>query len=445
MNYTIEDIVKNDLCVGCGICVSESTSSKMIWNEYGFLVPQLDHSFNETAIKVCPFNPSPDEEVRDEDQLATLFFTEARNKDERIGKFENTYVGYSNAYRETSSSGGIATYIFEQLLRQNIVDHLFIVKEIDGSYAYQWFTEVQQIQQISKTRYIPVTLENLFKEIDEKEGKVAVSGVACFIKAIRLKQHYKPAYKEKIPFLIGIICGGLKSKFFTDYLAKKSGIEGEYSKQEYRIKDPAATAIEYSFGAFDKNTEFHQMKMKTVGDMWGTGLFKANACDFCDDVTTELADISLGDAWLQPYSKDGAGTSVIVTRTQLADQLIKTGINKQEIFGSELKLDSFKASQAGSFKHRQLGEAFRLRKLKKSKSILPYKRKRLLERIPIEFQIVQNERMKIRIASLSIWKNAKSAAQFEKEILLYKKSLSLKTKTYHRIQSLRQKLGLKKL
>jgi coenzyme F420-reducing hydrogenase beta subunit len=42
--------------------------------------------------------------------------------------------------------------------------------------------------------------------------------------------------------------------------------------------------------------------------MWGTGLFKSNACDFCDDVTTELADVSL-DAWI-PYNKDGLGNSV---------------------------------------------------------------------------------------------------------------------------------------
>lgn len=51
--------------------------------------------------------------------------------------------------------------------------------------------------------------------------------------------------------------------------------------------------------------------MRNLGDMWGTGLFKLNACDFYDDVTTELADISLGDAWLKPYDSDGAGNNII--------------------------------------------------------------------------------------------------------------------------------------
>lgn len=87
----------------------------------------------------------------------------------------------------------------------------------------------------------------MFREIDDKKGKVAVSGVACFIKAIRLKQYYKPEYKEKIPFLVGIICGGLKSSFFTDYLAQKTGIKGRYTKQDYRIIDVNSLSSDYAF------------------------------------------------------------------------------------------------------------------------------------------------------------------------------------------------------
>ena len=44
--------------------------------------------------------------------------------------------------------------------------------------------------------------------------------------------------KEKIGFLVGIICGGIKSSFFTEYLAGKTGSSNnDYKKAEYRIKD----------------------------------------------------------------------------------------------------------------------------------------------------------------------------------------------------------------
>jgi len=442
MIYKIDDIVNKGLCVGCGLCTSESTDSKMIWSPEGFLVPQLDNSFDLHAIKLCPFNPTPDNEVKNEDALADLFLTDTTKQDSRIGKFENTYVGYSNEYRETSSSGGIATFIFEKLLLDKIVDHLFIVKEINGNYEYQWFNSTHDIKMISKTRYIPVTMENLFKEIDAKEGKVALSGVACFIKAIRLKQYYNPQYREKIAFLIGIICGGLKSKFFTDYLAQKSGVTSNYSNQEYRIKDATSTASDYSFGAFDDNSNFYQIRMNQVGDMWGTGLFKSLACDFCDDVTTELADISLGDAWLNPYTNDGRGTSVIVTRSKVADELICHGINNNELSVKELTLESFKKSQEGSFKHRQKALRYRLDKFSELGLL---KRKRFYQNIPIEFKVVQKLRMALRKKSLDVWSKDPNFERFDNAIEDHKKDLQKFTLYYHIVQKLRGLLGLKKL
>lgn len=445
MKHTIQDIIKNDICTGCGLCVSESDDAKMFLNEYGFLVPDITKQFNDKAIKLCPFNPEPDEEVRDEDKLADIFLNNAKYKDMRMGRYENTYVGYSKKYREISSSGGIATYVFEQLLKQGIVDHLFIVKELEGKYAYQWFNDADKIKEISKTRYYPVTLGDLFKEIDKKKGRVAVSGVACFIKGIRLKQHYYPQYKEKVPFLVGIICGGLKSSFFSDYLAQKSGISGEYSKQQYRIKDYNSTAGDYSFGAYDNDREFHQLKMRTVGDMWGSGLFKNNACDFCDDVTTELADISLGDAWLNPYNKDGRGTSVIVTRSSLADKLILDGINSKELEVSALNPEVFKASQEGSFKHRQKAQAYRIKQKRKEGQLIPKKRDKFNQNIPIEFKLVQKDRMIVRKQSLEVWRKVKDARQFEAKVFPLREILRKKTRIYHYAQAIKGKLGLKKL
>jgi coenzyme F420-reducing hydrogenase beta subunit len=430
MSYKVEDVVNNNLCVGCGLCVSESTTSKMHWNEEGFLVPILDNSFNERAIKLCPFNPVPEEEVKDEDVIALTIFPNSQKEDFKIGRFENTYIGFSKQHRESASSGGIATYIFEKLLIENIVNHLFIVREFNGTYQYQWFENANQIQEISKTRYIPVTMENLFKEIDSKEGKIAVSGVACFIKAIRLKQHYNPVYREKISFLVGIICGGLKSRFFTDYLAQNSGIKGNYKNQEYRIKDKQSLSSDYSFGAFDENNKFHQMKMAKVGDMWGTGLFKANACDFCDDVTTELADISLGDAWLPEYRSEGLGNSIIITRSLIADSLIREGIENEELFVNIVSKDKIIQSQKASFVHRQDSLEFRKRYLK----IKIKKRDRFVKPISIHYKLVQIYRRKARKRSIVFWRNKPNLICFNKSMKVTFLKLKIATKLNHKLR-----------
>lgn len=410
----------NVLCSGCGVCVSETKGElSMAWDSDGFLVPRaVSNNIPISAVKVCPFNPKPDNEVKDEDAIAKLFLPSAKNFDARAGRFESAYVGYSKKYRPTSSSGGVATYVFEQLLKRGDVEYLFVVQS-DGKsgYKYQMFNKGADIQRISKTRYIPVSLDGLFSEIEKVDGRVAVSGVACFIKAIRLKQHYHPELKQRIPFLLGIICGGLKSRYYTDYLAQSAGVKGRYTNPNYRVKDSKRPANEYSFSAVDENFQVHEIKMHRLGDMWGSGLFKAKACDFCTDVLTELADISLGDAWLPEYKADGMGNSVVVTRSILAEKIIRSGIESGDLVFDEVPIAQISRSQGGGFGHKRTTVKFRVWVAKHFLNIpVPVIRPRLLTSVPVSEALIQIRRERARSKSLVYWKESKDAEIFRKRM-----------------------------
>lgn len=441
----IKDIVKNNLCTGCGVCVSEQPDSlKMVMNNEGLWIPLQTGGSTEKAVRVCPFNPKPEAEVLDEDVLANIFLPKNNKFDKRAGRYINSYAGYSVKHREMSSSGGLGTYFFEYLLRNKIVENIFVVAEKDGGYEYQWFDDVDAITKTSKTRYYPVTLEKFFLEIDNIDGKVAVSGVPSFIKAIRLKQYYHPEYKEKVAFLAGIICGGLKSKFYTDYLAQKAGIKGKYSCQEYRIKDADSHALDYSFGAKELETgQFKTVKMAEVGNTWGTSYFNSPAYDFSDDLVAELADVSLGDAWIRPYQDDGKGNNVIVTRSKLADKIVQEGLACGELIMDSISIELFKASQAGGFKHKQLGMKQRLKLQKSKMGLLPYKRVRLLENTPLEYTLVQRQRLITRDASTAEWLKYKEINSFDAVLDKKKTRLHKLTRIYHLIQRVKRKLGLK--
>ena len=435
----IDQVVSNDLCIGCGMCVYSCPNQalEMKWDNYGFWAPRLtgDCDSEGKCISVCPFNPYPEKEIKTENELSSLFLNNANKYHPKIGKYNGIYAGYANEFRLTSSSGGIATYIFIQLLEKGIVDHIVSVKEsqLEGiHYEYAVSTTKEELLNASKTKYYPVTLGNVMPKINKLERKVAIVGVACFIKAIRLAQYNNPALKEKIPFLVGIICGGVKSRFFTEYLAGKTGVSvNDITKPQYRIKDLKSTAGDYSFGCqSQKHNEEKTIKMRTVGDMWGTGLFKNYACDFCDDVTTELADISLGDAWLPLYDNDGAGTNVIVTRSELADNLIKNGIKNRQINVGALTLQHFLISQQGSFNHRQTGLSVRIKQAKKKKQFVPPKRFDK-QKVKIDFAVVQKIRMKVRQKSLEIWANNPNPQYFDTEIQKHLKKLRLATRIYH--------------
>jgi coenzyme F420-reducing hydrogenase beta subunit len=394
----------------------------MQWNENGFIVPNQTGPCNceGACISVCPFNPYPEQKVQTEDEISINFLKEAKLHNSKVGRYTGIYAGFSNEFQLTSSSGGITTFILTDLLERGIVQHIFSVKESSEPgvhYEYAISTNKQELTVSSKTRYFPVSLSNVFTKIEQLDGKVAIVGVACFIKAIRLAQNSDSTLQEKIPFLVGIICGGVKSRFFTEYLANKIGVSINHCyKPEFRIKDINSTAGDYSFGCYSlTDMQKKTIKMQKVGDMWGTGLFKANACDYCDDVTTELADISLGDAWIPPFVMDGKGTNIIVTRSLLADKIIQDGIHSKKIGITVLSLDSFLASQQGSYNHRHNGLPYRVKKASKNNIVLPPKRF-AIGYVPFDFVLVQFFRLKARKSSLRIWRMTSNSIIFDKKM-----------------------------
>jgi len=440
-------VVKQDLCVGCGACLYSSTKNNlgMKWNKEGFLNPNPDipELLSEDNLKVCPFNPFPDKEVRTENEIADIFLKNAPNRDQKVGHYYNTYVGYSNKYRLTSSSGGIATYLIDELLNKKIVDAVITVKEGENSfYEYSIVRSTDEIISTSKTRYFPVTLATVLEQLKNSNERFAVVGIACFIKSVRLLQIYHPELKERIKFTIGIICGGIKSRFFAEYLAGKAGVaNNHFTQPQFRIKDHQSRASDYSFGCKDEEGALHTIKMRKVGDMWGSGMFKNNACDYCDDVTTELADISLGDAWLNPYNQDGKGTNVMVTRSKLSEELINEGITMKELTVEHLDFNQFLSSQQGSFNHRQKALGYRIRLAKKKGLLIPPKRHDQ-EKISLDFKLVQKQRMEVRKQSLIQWPITNESHLFDKVMLSSRDKLQKRTKINHYIRAIKRKMGI---
>lgn len=444
----LEEIVKSGLCTGCGACVAVNPRGlKMSWEDHGFLIPHPTTDYvPDKEEQVCPFNLNPAPTVLTEDELAELCLSDAPHKEARIGRYTNFYIGYSKKYRMTSSSGGLATSLAEQLLRKKYVDAMVTVVETGSTgpdrFKFQLITDPERVETGSKTKYYPVTYADILQEIAQFSGKVAITGVPCFIKAIRLLQYYNPIYKEKIAFTIGIICGGMKSAFFSDYLAQKAGVEGAYRSPEFRVKNPDSDALDYSYRCEDEVTgEKNSVRMRTVGDMWGSGYFKSLACDLCDDVTNELADISLGDAWLPEYRQDGRGQNVIVTRSALADLLVGEGMSSGQLEVKDLSMDRFLRSQRGSYNHRHKGLKYRISKLRKQGVEVPPKRYDT-EDIPCRFRWVQNCRANTRAKSLSVWRDCKDATLFERRMAPYKGRLSLATEIYH-LDRLPRQIGCK--
>jgi len=365
----ISRVIASGMCIGCGACVAVSPSIRIRENAFGEYVADI-HAASEVeqqrASKVCPFADG----VANESIIARQLYGDAQRvaapKDDSIGYFSNLYAGYSTNHRDAGASGGLATWLLETLLKRNLVDWVINVapgKVANTAFAYRVTNDPAVVKEGSTAFYYPVSLADVLEHVHRTPGRYAVTGVPCFIKALRLLQQSDPVIRERIRYTVGIVCGQMKSTFYLEYLKRRAGASGPVLRASFRKKDHQAPADNYMFEVTtneDGVAVTRSVRNRSIGANWGMGLFKPLACDYCDDVFAETADVALMDAWIPEYVKDGRGTSLAVVRSDELNAILQAGVAAKELILAHVGADRVVESQRGGLNHRRAGLAYRL-------------------------------------------------------------------------------------
>jgi coenzyme F420-reducing hydrogenase beta subunit len=352
----------------------------MRWDKHGFLKPEGPSEWlgtpSETFSAQCPFSPL----ASDEDEIADERFGGATEMDPRIGRFEAAYVGHAaeDPFRPAGSSGGLTSWVAAELLRTGVVDAVAHVAPTDPAsgrhFAYRISRSSDELMQGAKSRYYPIELSGVLQQIREKPGRYAVVGIPCFIKAIHLLRRIDPIVGERVTHTLGLFCGHMKSAAFVESFAWQLGTEVKRVRAlDYRVKDESRPANWYRarLELDDGGTAEQDWWHLADGD-WGAGFFQNSACNWCDDVVGETADISFGDAWVEPYSSDGRGTNVVIVRTPELKEMIENARAEGRLALEQVDAEFIVRTQAAGLRHRRDGLAYRLTWRKKG--IVPRKR-----------------------------------------------------------------------
>jgi coenzyme F420 hydrogenase subunit beta len=138
-----------------------------------------------------------------------------------------------------------------------------------------------------------------------------------------LAQQRNPVLKERVVVTVGLTCGQMKNRNFTDYISGLTRIKGKVKGVKYRTKriDQPAGNFQFSFSSEDGDRTVISWK-QGIEQVWTNRWFTPNACNYCDDVFAECADIDLMDAWLPEYSVNHEGTSLVLVRSPIVQMII---------------------------------------------------------------------------------------------------------------------------
>lgn len=361
------DVARAGLCVGCGGC---SAAGGMRMDRIGRLQPDRrrpDYARRSpTLARTCPSSPA----AANEDLLALSLYPSAPHVDPRIGRFEAAYVGAAveGDFRAQGSSGGMVTWTAAELMRRGLVDAVVHVKPQvrtagdEPFFAYGVSRTEAELKAGAKSRYYPIEMSGVLEEMRRVPGRYAVVGVPCFIKAVRLLCREDPVLAGRVAFTLGLFCGHMKSARMVESFAWQLGTRVEdVAAVDFRAKDPGRPANWYTAHLHLKDgSERKQDWWHLVDGDWGAGFFQYPACSFCDDVTAETADISFGDAWVEPYSSDGRGTNVVVVRSPAVAEIVAQGIAERRLELTAVDADFVRQTQAAGFRQRREGLSLRL-------------------------------------------------------------------------------------
>lgn len=345
----IKNILAEGLCTGCGTCAGMCPNSaiKMVVNSKGVYVPQLD-SGNCDQCGIC-FDVCPGLSVDFKGLNLEIF---GKNMDNTlIGNYFSCYIGYARDcnIRYNSTSGGIVTQLLIFALEKGIISGALVTKMKDNNplEPEPFIARTrEELIEASKSKYCPVPANIVLNKIlrSKDNEKFAVVGLPCHIQAIRKAERINKKLGKKIVLHFGLFCNHTPTFLATEYLIEKMKLKKEAIKKlNYRGNGwPGGMSIVLKN---DRKLFIPQWSSNYWGIVFQSFFFPIR-CTLCNDKLCELADISFGDAWIPELVGDRIGTSLIISRNKMTEEILQNAIVEEKIKLNKVGIDSVLQSQS---------------------------------------------------------------------------------------------------
>ncbi|MEM3616984.1 MAG: Coenzyme F420 hydrogenase/dehydrogenase, beta subunit C-terminal domain [Candidatus Bathyarchaeia archaeon] len=314
-----EAVIKTGKCVGCGTCVLVCPFNCL---EYVGEKPSLVKECKVCGIcaQACPQYDFPLPKIE------SFVFGRERKTDEAFGIYRRVALAKATDKQvlEKCQDGGAVTALLLFALKNGTIDGAIVAKSEQEKPFYphpELATTVDEILQSAGTKYFySPNILAMAKALEQKLGKIALVGTPCHIRAARKMQFAGlKKYTNPLKLIIGLACSEcfIYDGLMKQHIARKLEVDPN-SIRKVNIKGKMLLTLE----------------TKTVAiPLAEAKQYARKSCHFCEDFSSELADISVGGLGLE-------GWTFVIIRTEQGEELFSSAENAGAIMTKEANLEA---------------------------------------------------------------------------------------------------------
>ncbi len=260
---------------------------------------------------------------------------------DNIGAYFNSYSGSTKNedIMKVRQDGGVVTTIAEYLLKNKLVDAVIAVQHSKELWKPEPVI-IDTLKDLYKTGGTKYANSPSLKIIDQakKYDRVAFVGVPCMMKALEKGTLFPcglPFFKN-IKYKIGLFC---MESFPYDGIVR-------LAKEKFNKDVNELTKMNIGGGKFIIKVKSGEQLDVPLNDVKS---YARHSCHFCEDLTSDYADISVGSIGSQD------GWSSVITRSKDADKLyneiVKAGLIESQSL-KDVKPGQFLVERIGGTKRK---------------------------------------------------------------------------------------------
>ena len=239
-----------------------------------------------------------------------------------LGPWRRLWFGWASdeRVRHAGASGGAATALMQAALESGAVDAVVAVRMSAADPLRAESAICRSPEEVATCRgskYDVVAINTVLRRILDEPGRYALVGLPCHIQGLRLAQRRSRRLRERVTLALGVFCGFTNEPRATAVLARQAGLDpGELAEVSYR--GPGWP------GGMRLATRQGTVRRRAYPDYFDRSVAALTPprCRICPDALAELADVSVGDAWLERF-EGSDGVSDIIVRTPAGERLLE--------------------------------------------------------------------------------------------------------------------------